>query len=746
MSTAHPLWRREMRAWLLSPSHYLMGAAFLFLTGVGFWVSVLTMPGRGLLMSEVTFGGILFWMAVVATASICSVRPMGEEQERGTLELLLTAPVEEVDIILIKFGTTVMWLTALCVPAVSYPWLLSFLAGPPGGMDVGAWAAGVLILLLVIGLVTATGLLFSQVLRRQSAAAVATFVVTGMVVFRGALRSWIGTGGADSSDGFALVGSHVASFAAGLVDSRAIIFYLVTIVALLFLNVRILQLARCRRPSGVMNLIVASMLTVVLVLMVNYVSIQHGVKWDWTSGGSGLLSGKTVEVLRGLKTQGTVTLMARAGDPLVPAARRLLTQYEQASSALTIHYVDPDVEIGRTRDLVRQYSIRESGALIVEFGQRKRVLYLSGFLPKSRSVKGRQPRGGIFLGAMEQGLTSAIHGLARETVPVVYFLGGHGERNPDDYGDFVGYSEIAGALRDSPAEVRSLTLEAPGGVSNDCSLLVIAGPVRSFTPWEVGRIRDYLALGGRLMVMIDAGVETGLESLLEEWGVKVGGGFVVDQRGGVVVPLDKGRAATGMGEVLLTTYGLHPVTRGMGVLVSTLTMPRPVEPGDGAASARITDQIDRPQAVRLALTSRKSWMETDTERQPPQYNEGYDRQGPLSVAVAVEKAGRSAIKMDIRPVRLVVIGDSQFAANRCLTGGNRLLFMNAAGWLLERSTGDNVSSVVGMFDLKLSPESRWPAFLLIATMWPVVMLSLAVLIGLARRDARSRRPREGVAA
>ncbi len=139
-------------------------------------------------------------------------------------------------------------------------------------------------------------------------------------------------------------------------------------------------------------------------------------------------------------------------------------------------------------------------------------------------------------------------------------------------------------------------------------------------------------------------------------------------------------------------------------------------------------------------------METDTERQPPQYNEGYDRQGPLSVAVAVEKAGRSAIKMDIRPVRLVVIGDSQFAANRCLTGGNRLLFMNAAGWLLERSTEDTVSSVAGMFDLKLSPESRWPAFLLIATMWPVVMLILAVLIGLARRDARSRRPREGVAA
>jgi hypothetical protein len=383
----------------------------------------------------------------------------------------------------------------------------------------------------------------------------------------------------------------------------------------------------------------------------------------------------------------------------------------------------------------------------VEFERRRRVLYLSSFLAKSGTVREKHPRGGVFLGAMEQGVTSAIHGLARETVPVIYFLGGHGERSPGEYGDFVGYSEIAGVLRDSPAEVRSLRLEAPGGVTNDCSLLVIAGPVRSFSPWEVGKIRDYLGRSGRLMVMMDSGVETGLELLLEEWGVKLGVGFVVDPRGGAVVPFDKGRAATGMGEVLLTTYGLHPVTRGLEALVSTLTLPRPVEPGDGVVSGRQTDQIDRPQAVRLALTSRKSWMETDMERQPPQFNEGYDRRGPLSVAVAVEKAGRSAIKMDIRPVRLVVIGDSQFAANRCLTGGNRLFFLNAVDWLLEREASEAVSSAGdGMFDMKLSPEMRWPAFLLSAAMWPLLMLVLAVLVGMARRDVRGGRPRGGVGA
>jgi hypothetical protein len=607
----------------------------------------------------------------------------------------------------------------------------------------------VVILMLVIGMVTATGMLFSQGLRRPTAAAVATFVAAGMVVFRGALRSWIGTGGADVSDGYASVGSHVAVFAAGVVDSRALVFYGSVTAGVLFLNIRMLQLARCRKVSGVMNMAVATGLTVTLILMVNFVAMRHGVKWDWTQGGSGLLSAKTVDVLRVVNVPGSVTLVARAGDPLVPAARRLLDQYERASTSLSVIHVDPDVEIGKTRDLVAKFSIRERGALIVEFGRRRRVLYLGSFMERSRAVKEKHLRGGVFLEAMEQSLTSAINGLAQETVPAVCFLRGHGERSPDEHGDYVGYSEIAGVLRDSPAEVRSIALEAPGGVTNDCALLVIAGPVRSFSPWEVGRIREYLGRGGRVLVLVDAGVETGLELLLEEWGARLGAGFVVDPRGGAVVPFDKGRAATGIGEVLLTTYGQHPVTRGLGALVSTLTLPRPVEVVGGEASgARLTDEIDRPQAVRLALTSRQSWMETDTERQPPQFNEGYDRRGPLSVAVAVEKAGRSAIKMDIRPVRLVVIGDSQFAANRCLTGGNRLLFLNAVDWLLEREGPALTSSGArdGMFDVKLSPEMRWPVFLLLAVLWPVVMLVLGVLVGLGRRDVRADRVKRGVVA
>ncbi len=735
MILRNPLWDRELRAWLIAPGNYLMGAAFLFLTGVAFWANVMVVPGRGLLTSEVVFGGILFWMAVLALSSVCAVRPLGEEQERGTFELLMTAPVGEVEIILSKYWTTLAWIFLLCLPSVSYPWLLHLVTAAPAGMDAGALLAGLLILLLVTGMVTAVGMLVSQWVRRQVPAALITFAVCGMVVFRGAIRSWIGTG----SEGFAAVGSHVSVFATGMVDSRALVFYASGISVLIFLNVRSLQLARCRRAATIANVAAASVLTVVLALLVNYVAMRHGVKWDWTSGGRGLLSGRTVEVLQRIRVPGRITLVGREADSYVPGVRRLLSQYSREQPMLRVAHVDPDVEIGRTRDLVSRYGIRSTGALIVDFGRRQEVLYLTAFADKGGTGRRVYSRGGAFLSALEQGLTSAIHVLSQEKVPVVYFLAGHGERRPDDFADYSGYSEVAGMIRDSPASVRSLSLDGPGGVTNDCSLLVIAGPVSPLSDWEIARVRDYLAGGGRLLLLLDAGFDSGLQSLLEEWGVRSGAGFVVEPRGGMVVPFDKRRSATGMGEVMLTAYGEHPILSGLSSLVSTLTLPRVIEgPADAGGPGRLGDQIDRPRVVSLAMTSGRSWLESDMEQQPPQFNEGYDRRGPLSVAVAVEKAGRSGIKMDIRPVRMVVIGDSQFAANRCLAGGNRWFFINAVDWLLEQE-GEvrGGGATPGLFDVKLGSEQRWPVFLVTALWWPFVFVVLAAGVFLLRRDRRT---------
>lgn len=739
MSAFRVLYRRELRAWLTVPANHLMGAAFLGLTGLGFWVLAVTMPGKGLLTSEITFGGVLFWMAVVATVSSCSVRLLGEERESGTLELLMTVPVRETDIVLAKFGAGVTWLMLLCLPAVSYPWLLRIVDPGWHGVDAGAWAAGVLVVLLVVSLLTATGMLMSQLLRRQTAAAAATFVAGCLVVFRGSLRNWIGEGGADGMGNLVAMSSHIAGFAAGVVDSRPVVFYLSALAVLLFLNVRLVQMIRYGRVSGIVNLAVSFVLSAVLLGLVNYMSLRHGSQVNWSASGVGSLPQRTQQVLEGLTTPAEVTLLASSNERYVPAVRRILDRYRQSSTLVQSSYVDPDTDLARTRDLVRRFNLKGTEVLIVECGARWKVLPLGAFAIKGGAVPRPGQRGAVFLSNLERGLSSSLYALSHEQVPVVYFLAGHGERAIDGFGDYTGYSEIANEIRSGVAEVRSLTLDSAVGISNDCSALVVAGPSQSLSPREVGAIRDYLARSGRVMFLLDSATDTGLERLLRDWGVKVGEDRVVDPRMGVAWPLDRTRfAASGMGEVPLTHYGSHPLLAGLHGLVTVMTSPRSMEPlAPAGMIGSLADVVDRPRVAVLATTSRQSWAECDPDQHPPQFNEGYDRQGPIEVALCVEKGVVSAIKMDIKPTRLVVFGDSQFAANRGLVGGNRKLFMNALDWLLERAQPLAASAEDrGVFNLRLPVEKQWLALALTVVALPGLLLLLAAAVAVARQDRR----------
>jgi ABC-type transport system involved in multi-copper enzyme maturation permease subunit len=739
MSAFRVLYRREIRAWLSGPANYLMGAAFLALTGLGFWVLAVTLPGKGLLTSEITFGGLLFWMAVVATTSSCSVRLLGEERESGTLELLMTVPLREADIVLAKFSAGVSWMMMLCLPAVCYPWLLRLVAPGWHGVDAGAWAAGVCIVLLVVCMLTATGMLISQLLRRQMAAGAATFVVGSLLVFRGSLRNWIGEGGTDGIGSLVAMSSHVAGFAAGVVDSRSVIFYVSVVAVLLFLNVRLIQAVRFGRVAGVMNMAVSFVLAALLVVLVNYISLRHGMQANWSVSDAGGMTEQSRKVLAGLKAPAEVTLLASSGERVVPSVVRILDQYRQASPLLKVRVVDPDTDLSGTRDLVSRFRLRETGVLVVECGRRWKVLPLAAFASKGGGAIRPGQRGGVFLSNLERGLASTLYTLAQEAPPVVYFLSGHGERRLDDFNDRTGYSEIAGEIRDSVAEVRPLTIESGSGISNDCSVLVVAGPAQKLSSWEVGKIREYLARSGRVMFLLDSAGEVGVESLLQDWGVKLGHDRVVDPRRGSVWPLDRMMStASGLGEVPVTQYGRHPVVAGLAGLVTVFTSPRSVTPlVQASPQGSLADEVDRPRVDVLAMTDGRSWAESDVAQDPPQFNEGYDRAGPIEVALCVERGVRSAIKMDIRPVRLVVFGDSQFVANRGLVGGNRRVFMNALDWLLEREPSvAAVGEERGLYDLRLPARRQWLAFALIVAAIPCLMLLHAAVVAVVRRDRR----------
>lgn len=739
MNAIRILWRRDVNFWLATPSFLWMGAIFLMVTGLSFWVFAVTMAGKGLLTSEITFSGMLFWMAFLAVASAISVKVLGDEQARGTLELLLTSPVSEMDVILAKASAGFSLVLLLAVPSTLYPWILRAVYPTWHGMDVAMWLSGILLVALVSGLITMCGMFWAQVFRSPAAAMAVTFLTGAMVVFRGSLRSWIGGTASDGSSGLVAVASHVAGFASGMLDSRPVVFYATAMAVLFFVNVRMLQLARYRRPSGGINVVVSFLLALVLAGLVNYLALLHPVRVDVSILGSSPLSADVAKTLETVRSPVRLILLAPAGNPLATAARRVVEKYRVVHPALKVEIVDQGSELARTRELVGLYDIRESGVVVVACERRYKVLPLRT-LERTAEEGGRQGRrGSTFSPALDAEIRSALRTVAVETAPVVYFLTGHDERDVSDFTGYRGYSEIAALIRERHAEIRSLLLESSLSVTNDCSVLVIAGPSRKLAGWEIAKIRDYLARSGRLLMLLDSGRETGLESLLEEWGVRIGQDRVLDSQAASLLPGSRDRsAALGLGEVPVIRYGRHPVTDRLDGLVSTFILPRSVDPLPGNGVGRhVSDQVDKPRVTSLAVSSEKSWAEVDFNQNPPQYNEGYDRRGPISLAVCVEKGVSSELAMDIKPVRMVVVGDSQFAANSCLTGANEPFFINALEWLLERDKQVVVAPVQGgLYTLQIDARGRIVTFLALVTAMPALLLGLAGFIALTRRDTR----------
>jgi ABC-type uncharacterized transport system involved in gliding motility auxiliary subunit len=225
-------------------------------------------------------------------------------------------------------------------------------------------------------------------------------------------------------------------------------------------------------------------------------------------------------------------------------------------------------------------------------------------------------------------------------------------------------------------EVRPLLLSASHGVPEDCSAIVIAGPDRRIPNAEIDMIADYLAKNGRLFVLIDPATTTGLDKLLAAWGVRLSKGVVIDLA----------QTLTGR-EVVVTSYGDHPVTRSINDVATMFYMPRAVDAISGRSLVEEA-AADEPRVYVLATTTDKGWVEMNLNENPPRQDPKVDRAGPVSIAVAVEKGPVSGLEVEIKPTRIVVVGDSLFVSNEALKkaafGANKDFFMSAMNWLVER--------------------------------------------------------------
>ena len=173
---------RELRAYFLSPLAYIVAALLLVVNGFVFWfiVSALNNPQFGGQIAPLSFffNGLFFWLVLLFVAPALSMRLVSEELRSGTIEMLLTAPITEAQVVVSKFLSAWIFYAFLWLPTLTYALILEHYHevdwGPVAASYVGVLSVGALFL--------SVGLLATSLTQSQLVAAAITFALLIPVV------------------------------------------------------------------------------------------------------------------------------------------------------------------------------------------------------------------------------------------------------------------------------------------------------------------------------------------------------------------------------------------------------------------------------------------------------------------------------------------------------------------------------------------------------------------------------------
>jgi ABC-2 type transport system permease protein len=237
---------RELVAYFSSPLAYVVLTAFLFFNGLVFWMiaAFLNDPRtQAMAPLKLMFGGtIYFWLFLLFLVPVITMRLLSEERRSGTLEVLLTAPVTEAQVVLAKFIAAFAFYLFLWVPTLTYVAILASYSS----IDLRTVAAGYLGIALLGLLFTAVGMLTSALSRNQIVAAIFGFAIL-IVLFSVGLLEQLATAPAlKSALGYMNLWNHMDDFSKGLVDTRHVVYTVSLAGLFLFLATKALEAKKGR--------------------------------------------------------------------------------------------------------------------------------------------------------------------------------------------------------------------------------------------------------------------------------------------------------------------------------------------------------------------------------------------------------------------------------------------------------------------------------------------------------------------
>ena len=454
-----------------------------------------------------------------------------------------------------------------------------------------------------------------------------------------------------------------------------------------------------------------------LGLLANIALYRHDVHFDLTETGRFTAPSELQTVASSLDRDVAVTYFYNSQDPDALATKDVLSALARRDRHLRVRALDLDKELIAARD----YGVRLYNTAVVESEGRRTEVDNSTDL---------------------RDMAFAVERVLKQRTPIVCFVTGHGE----PYGAagshaHIGHTEtLEGPIvtMEAPAagidrltmaieaigySDRAVATPAVSDIPADCAVVADLGPRSPYAPEEVRILKNYLASGGRLLLMYDPEfpVTAELQGLLGELGLEVGNGIVVD-------PVN--HSGTEQDKVAVPYYPPHPITDQVALTV--FPAPRPI---------KLLRQIPEVKATALATTSTDSYVRAgatgatavaSTQPVSPVQSNSNAARGPVTLAVALQGNWPEG---DQDPFRLVLVGSASFAFNAFFPyASNGDLAVSAIRWLAGDTGTPKLKPIAySAPEVRLTHREMQVTFFLVEILLPLSVILFGVAVWRRRR-------------
>jgi len=589
---------KEIRQFLNSLIAYIVIGVFLTGIGLLMWVfpdtSILNY-GYSDMETLFTLGPFVYMFLIPAI----TMRMFAEEKKTGTIELLLTHPVSDFQIILGKYLAAFTLVVFSLAPTLIYFYSVSQLGNPVGNLDTPGIIGSYIGLVLLGGVFTAIGILATSITENQ----IIAFIVGVFLSFL--LYSGVGSISQMFSGQVSIyieelgISYHYEAMSRGLIDSRNIIFFLSTIVLMLLFTGLSLGARKMSLKVSRVKTIKSFSIGVVLMLVANVISINYFFRLDLTEEKRFSITDATKDLLKSLEAPVHFDILI-AGD-LNAGFQRFQKSITEIIDEFNIHsnysisYLlrDPMGE-GTQEERNENYQI------LTERGLDPMVVYdnvngsrvqkaifpytILKYNNKAAAIKLLTENRGV---SADQQLNQSIEGIEFELATGIQRLA---NINRKSIGLVEGHGELDSlATHRFTAEMSQFynidRIDLTAHVSpEDVNILIVARPQTNFSKLEKYHLDQFLMKGGKAIFLINALkvnpsaaagegtrallLDLNLTDLLFKYGIRMNANYVQDLNnfGRYPVVVDNSGTIINLAWPFysgINSFSEHPITKNL---------------------------------------------------------------------------------------------------------------------------------------------------------------------------------------